>query len=348
MTDRSLGTEQLLPFERADSPADVRKSLLSALDSELGSEQPEDDEPAADEAPKADAAESDDDEPDDDAGEDDSDESDDDEDAEGDEDEGPKEDPLHEVIVDGQTQRITLKEALAGYQRQADYTRGKVALAREKESLSAELTQIRGARDQYAQRLEAYGLALKDIHAAQEPNWDKLEAEDPARYAVEWAKHQRLEKKRAEVEAEQRKVFEERQADFQAQQEARKRDETAKLLDAVPEWKDDAKAEAEANKLISFAERRFGFTRDDIAGWMDHRALLMLRDAMRYNEGQTKGKEKIAGKVKPASAPLKPGSRDRAPGREHKSAAKRDRARLARTGRVDDAAAFIARGLLDE
>jgi hypothetical protein len=57
---------------------------------------------------------------------------------EADEDEGeadPRLDETYQVKVDGKTVEVSLKEALAGYQRQADYTRKAQALAAEKEEL---------------------------------------------------------------------------------------------------------------------------------------------------------------------------------------------------------------------
>jgi hypothetical protein len=63
----------------------------------------------------------------------------DDESEESEEDEGGEPDPrldeMFEVKVDGEVVEVSLKEALAGYQRQADYTRKAQALAAEKQQL---------------------------------------------------------------------------------------------------------------------------------------------------------------------------------------------------------------------
>ena len=44
--------------------------------------------------------------------------------------------PMHEVIVDGETHQISLEELKSGYQRQADYTRKTQELSRERERLA--------------------------------------------------------------------------------------------------------------------------------------------------------------------------------------------------------------------
>lgn len=50
----------------------------------------------------------------------------------------------YKVKVDGEVVEVTLKEALAGYQRQADYTRKAQALATEKEAFQAEVQELGG------------------------------------------------------------------------------------------------------------------------------------------------------------------------------------------------------------
>lgn len=52
-------------------------------------------------------------------------------------DEDPRLDETYQVKVDGKVVEVSLKEALAGYQRQADYTRKAQAIAAEKEELVA-------------------------------------------------------------------------------------------------------------------------------------------------------------------------------------------------------------------
>jgi hypothetical protein len=69
----------------------------------------------------------------------------DDEDSES---EGEGEDETFEVKVDGETVEVTLKEALAGYQRQADYTRKLQALSEEKKQFEVEMEQYSGVLEQ--------------------------------------------------------------------------------------------------------------------------------------------------------------------------------------------------------
>ncbi len=337
--NESLGTDQLLPYERkaAESPADVRKGILSALESEHASDEPEgDEEPADDKGAQPEESESEEEEEYSESEE----ESEEGEESE-EEEEEPESEPVYEVKVNGKTEKVSLREALDGYQRQADYTRGKQAVAEERKKSEAEAVQLRQARDQYAERLEALALTLKDT-LPKEPDWDKLRSEDPTQYAVQRADFARLKERQAEVEAEQRRVYEERVSDWSKQQDALLKAETEKLLEALPEWKDETKAKDEKAKLVDYVTQTYGWTDAELGNVTDHRLMLVLRKAMLYDEGQTKGKDKIRDKVKPAPVVLKPGHRERSPERGPKTAVKRARQTLRKTGRTEDAAAYIA------
>ena len=72
------------------------------------------------------------------------------EDAEGEEPEADKSEEAgetYEVTIDGETVAVTLEEALAGYQRQADYTRKAQALAQERQEFET-------AREEVAETIE--------------------------------------------------------------------------------------------------------------------------------------------------------------------------------------------------
>lgn len=76
--------------------------------------------------------------------EDEDDESEDEELSDDEEDEDPTLGETYKVKVDGEVVEVTLKEALAGYQRQADYTRKAQALAAEKQQLEEVISEVGG------------------------------------------------------------------------------------------------------------------------------------------------------------------------------------------------------------
>lgn len=343
--ETALGTDQLLPFERTgESTTDVlHKGLLAALESE---DQPETDEPAAEEAPTSEAQPDDEAEVEVEAEAESEDESDEGEESDEDEAEEPAPEPLHEVIVDGKPQKVTLQEALAGYQREADYRRKTQALAEDRKKVESLETELRQVRDQEAQQLQA----LAELHAKSAPptrDWAALRAQDPTQYAVEWAAYQQHREQAQAIEAEQKRVYEARLAEWTKQQEAVLQAETAKLHEAIPEWRDNERAAQDKAKLVDYVTQTYGWSTDDLASVTDHRLMVVLNKARLYDESQQKGQQTIKEKIKPAAAVMKPGTREVSPQKGKKQAIKQARMQLARTGRAEDAAALIEHMLDD-
>src|SRR5437879_11143636 len=83
---------------------------------------------------------------------------------------------------------------------------------------------------------------------------------------------------------------------------------TLSLHDALPIWQDGDKAKPEQAKMVATA-KTYGFTEQEILSVVDHRALLILRDAMRYRE-----LHREPNKPKPKTSDIKtarPGTPDR-------------------------------------
>lgn len=332
MSDTALSADQLLPYETAESGDDAESRLFDALGSEpefQDSEEPDTDEP-----------ESEGEEPEDES-DDFEEESDDDLDDEAD-DETEDEPELITVTVAGQELQVSLDELKAGYSRTQDYTRKTQELASKERE---ELSQLRARREQYGQKLEALESTLTNLMPA-EPDWDKLRAEDPTQYLIQRQEWKELQDSLAQVRAERQNVTTELTADQSAQLRESLEAERQKLLEAVPEWSDQEVAKAEAEKIRAYAMER-GYSDQDLANITDHRLLLMVRDAMRYRQSQSKGAE-IKEKAKKAKV-LKPGGRsDRPVSKNKRKAVQRARERLAHSGRADDAAALIEHLMPDD
>lgn len=324
----AISTDHALPFEMgAKSPAETHNGILSALESEFSDETEGDEEPAADEGPDPDDAEPEDDPSDEDE------ESKDESDEEAAEDEPPSLTDDSVLEIDGE--KVTLRELKDGRLRQADYTRKTQALAEDRRKAEAEAVEARRAREQYAERLQALASALNETQPkAPDP---RLRTENPQEYLLQKADYDAALKQKADLEAEQQRVHAERMADQDRQFAAYLDQQTALLHEKIPEWKDPEKYRTEANQLVESLETLYGWTREELNQVADHRLMLALRDAVRFREGQTKGKEKIQAKIKPAAKALQPGSRERAPQRGQKMEYRKAKDALRRSGRLDDA-----------
>lgn len=192
-------------------------------------------------------------------------------------------DTLVTVVVNGTEERVTLAEALKGYARERDYTQKTMALGRERQ----EVQQVREQADQtlatYGQRLEQLESVLKE-NAAQEPDWNELRRTmEPADFAAAVADYQlqqeritRLQRERERVQGELTTRQQQEYARYLAEQQR-------KLVDMVPEWKDETKFREGSRQLGEYAIS-IGFTPEEINAVADARVVNLLRKGMLYDK----------------------------------------------------------------
>lgn len=270
------------------------------------------------------------------------DESDQDEEDEADEEEG-EEEPV--FVIDGEEVTLTqLQEWRRDGLRQADYTRKTQQAAEIRKQAEAIASEAQTLRQEYYQRLEMVKQALEQGAPAKRSaaEWDTLRQQDPVRFAAEWADTQRHQQEMAAVESEQVRVQQEAQEAWLQQMETHLQRERERLYSAIPEWKDESKAKQEKATLRSFAQERYGFTNEELDGVYDHRLMLLLRDAQRFNKLSSEAKPKVE-KNRQAAKVLQPGGRTPKTNRSAKSAKSlREKSRkLARTGSIDDAVSLF-------
>jgi hypothetical protein len=234
------------------------------------------------------------------------------------------------VKIDDAEEEVTEDELVKGYQRQSDYTRKTMTLAEERKAFEAEAVAVRAERQQYATYLSQLADALKP----ESPDWDAIRREQPEQFPALFAEWQVREEQHRTVQAEREraeaKVREDRAQELRQMLAA----ERAKLLQAMPEFQDEATAKSVAEYL-----KGVGFSEQDIAGAARHELLVMARKAQLYDEAQ-KVKPKIEKKVEEKIRPAKPGSTAAKP---RKTEAEREIERLRRTGNLRDAAKLFER-----
>jgi len=242
---------------------------------------------------------------------------------------------IFSVKVDGKEVEVTLEELQKGYSRTQDYTRKTQQIAEARKQTEAELQAVRAEREQYAQLL---GALEAQVQQAAQPNidWDRLYQEDPIEY-VRQREVMRENKEKAEaIQSEQQRLAYLSQQEQAQLMQQRLEHEKEALLAAIPDWKDAKKAQAEKALLVEFGQK-IGFTPDELKNVVDHRAVLMLRKAALYDQMMSK-----RGNIKPVTnngpRPAKPGAAGRV---SSSTESVRAQQRVAKTGRVDDAANAI-------
>ena len=237
------------------------------------------------------------------------------------------------VKVDGKEVAVTLDELQKGYSRTQDYTRKTQQIAEVRKQVEQETQAVRAERGQYAQLLVALQAQLQ----ATEPqvDLDRLYHEDP----IEWVRQKEVMRERVEkvqaIQAEQQRLYQTSQREQQQALEQQLVLQKDALLAALPSWKDSKVAKAEKALVVESAKNA-GFSDEDLNSVYDHRLVLLLRKAGLYDQMMSKRQG-----IKPVTngpRPAKPGAAGRV---STTSESARAQQRLAKTGRVDDAADAI-------
>jgi hypothetical protein len=173
--------------------------------------------------------------------------------------------------------------------------------------------------------------------AGEQPvDWDRLYAEDP----IEWVRQRELardkQERKAAIQSEQQRLSQLTVQQQTEEMKAKLAQEQELLIASVPEWKDPQKAKAEKALLVEFG-RKIGFSEDELKNVYDHRAVIALRKAALYDQMVSKRKD-IKPVVNNGPRPVKPSAAGRISSTTEGTRAKQ---RLAKTGRVDDAARAI-------
>jgi len=243
--------------------------------------------------------------------------------------------PSFTVKVDGKNVEVTLEELQKGYSREADYTRKTQQVSEERRAFQAEAELVRTERQQYSQLLGSLQAQLQQ-NAAPQIDLDRLYNEDP----IEWVRQKELardaEKVNAAIQSEQQRLSHiQAQEQYQSMQAHLAQQQDA-MLKAIPEWSNPDKAKAEKTLLIEWGQK-LGFSSDELKNIFDHRAVVALRKAALYDQMMTK-----RGNIRPAvnngPKPAKPGAAGRM---DNTTDSRRSQQRLAKTGRVNDAASAI-------
>jgi hypothetical protein len=240
------------------------------------------------------------------------------------------------VKVDGKEIEVPKEELIRGYQREADYTRKTQKLAEERKSVESELKQVLEERQVYSQVLGQLQQKLQEFEP-QEPDWNRLEVEDPTEYARQWTSHQRRQQQRYAVQAEQERVKQMQQAEVRKFLNQNLATEASLLKEKIPEWNSPEKAKEEGKALLEYGQN-LGFSEQELSTITDSRALLALHKAWKYDQMMSKRPE-FQAKIKKAPKMVTPGSAGSVSSKS--SDINNAKKRLAQTGSVRDAASLF-------
>jgi len=140
------------------------------------------------------------------------------------------------------------------------------------------------------------------------------------------------------VQAEQNRVAQEQQQQMMQAHQERLVQEQQRMLERIPEWRDEEVATKEKQAVINYAQR-IGFTPQELDAASDSRAIEALRKAYLYDELMSKRPEATK-KVKKAPKAVKSG-RPKTTKERTTTRNKQAFERLNKTGSKEDAVNFL-------
>lgn len=250
--------------------------------------------------------------------------------------------PKYRVKVSGEEVEVSLDELLNGYSRTADYQKKTQSLAEQRKAVEADRVKIDEAaktRETYAQRLQVIEQLLQQQDQGQD--LASLKSEDPIAYAVAMAEKMERDKQLQAVQMERQRVQQEQQSHQQIQLQKHIQAEQAKLVEAIPEFKDDVKAEVIRRDIRNYAKAQ-GFTDQELSQVYDSRAVLALYKAAQYDKLMA-NKGVTSKKVANAPKTIRPGTSN--PQSSENETFKKERAVLRQSGNKKDAVRLFERFL---
>lgn len=240
--------------------------------------------------------------------------------------------PSYRVVIDGKETSIPVKELISGYQRQAAFTQRSQALANDRREFETHRDAVVKERGQYARLLVALEAQLS---GEAEPDWAALEQNDPVQFAVESARWTQRRERLAAIQSEKDRLQGEAEKQVRERVSAHVTEQARLLLEKVPEYRDEKVRTKDRTAIKEFAVQNYGFTMDEIDQLVDHRAVLVLRDARAYRALQAK-RGVVEKRVVEAGAPL-PRNRGAPQGATPQGRVRAADERLSKTGRLSDA-----------
>ena len=242
------------------------------------------------------------------------------------------------VKVDGKDVEVTLDELQSGYSRQADYTRKSQVLAEQRKKADDELAATQQERQRYVSQLEQFtNQADKKLDEFNSVNWEKLKSDDPMEYMTKRDQYRELQENKRLVAEEQQNLQLKQQQEAQVKWNEELAKQQELMTQKLPEWNDPNKGPKLKQNIKSFAMKK-GFSEQEVNHLIDARSVDVLHKAMLYENlldaKISKKKTKVVPKVtKPGTGTTK--------GEVNTEKVKQQRARLKRTGKVDDAAKLL-------
>ena len=247
------------------------------------------------------------------------------------------------IVFEGQEYKID--DLVKGGLRQADYTRKTQALAEQRKGMEAahhqyatEVQAVQAERQQYINALsQIIQSSAQGLDQFARIDWDALKEEDHIEYLSKKDEYREAQEKVQQHQIAMQQTQQRHSAESENQYKVMIREEHNALVDKHPDWADDSKRRELGSKLRDYAIAE-GYTQDEISTLYDHRALLILDKARKYDVLQSSD---IRGKKVKNKPKVMRSGKGVQKSEDTKTKRKAKMKRLQSSGHVDDAASIL-------
>ncbi len=213
-------------------------------------------------------------------------------------------DPEVEWEAGGKKFKVKASELRNGYMKDSDYRQKTAEVAEQRRQIEALTQHYAQERQNAANQLDVFLGALQKELIGSQPDPQLIDS-DPQEFLRQQAAYQQR-ASQFQAALQHRQSLQSRiDTDAQRKQQEYASHEAEKLLDRVPEWRNEAKRSKESGEIAEYLTT-LGYSSEELAQLVDHRALLVARDAARYRALQAaKAKQsapQITKTVKPGAA----------------------------------------------
>lgn len=241
-----------------------------------------------------------------------------------------------EVMVDGSPVQVTLGEAVRGYMRNETFHRRLNQIDLHRQAAEQEVAQTGQVRAQYIAQCEYLSHMIGELVPPQ-PDWDKEFAADPRAAHEKQKAYQAVLGKMQWLNEQAQRGQAEAKAEYDRNSQKYAVDQFSKFV-SERQIPDEKTLQSKLTRMRNYAQK-MGFTEGEVATIYDSRMLSVLYEAAEADAGRTAlPKAVIPGRGKTlrpgVATPLGTGTR---------KSIDEAQTKLARTGRLEDAAAVMSR-----
>jgi len=240
------------------------------------------------------------------------------------------------VKVDGEEVEVTLEDLKRSYSGQGKIQKGMQEAAEARKQAQQMQEQMAQAAQQIAamyQQVQQQGF----MAPPKEPSRELFDS-DPIGYMEAKMQYDDQLKAFNEQQGQMMQLRQYEQQQRMAQQQQMLQSEVEVLKQKIPELSNPEQAGKFREDLVNTASEFYGFSPEDLGNVTDHRALLVLRDAMMYRKSQ-KARSKVDEKASKARPVIKPNAKRTADPKRKQ--VQKSKAQLKKSGSVDDALALM-------